>query len=144
MIFCLLSLWSAIANDSECSNTSDTWSFTTRSDSPVGGIYVWGISFTSVGPHLKSIVTIRRDSNNNGTAEETDDLVSGATVTFNLTHPDSGEYNIYSDTTDETGTVTFQWKKAPAGNYEGFIIDVEHSYTYNSVLNVENSDTYTH
>ena len=51
----------------------------------------------------------------------------------------------YSGTTDSTGTVTFQWKKAPRGDYEGIVPNVEHiSYTYNSDMNRETSETYTH
>jgi len=138
-------IWYAVAEDSEYTNTSDTWSFTTRADIPVGGIYVWDIDFTSSGPHLKSTVTIRIDSNNNGVEEESDELVTGATVNYKLTHQDSGNFNTYSSETDETGTVIFQWKKAPTGPYEGLVTDIIHYiYDYESMLDVDNPDYYTH
>ncbi len=136
--------WYADVSDLEYTKTSETWSFTTRADIPVGGIYIWDISFTSAGPNLKSTVTIRLDSDYDSIAEASDALVSGATVTYNLTNQE-GDFNIYSDVTDSTGTVTFQWKKAPSGEYVGIVTIVEHSiYTYNDGMNVKTSDIYTH
>jgi PKD repeat protein len=108
-----------------------------------GGMYVWDISFMETGPHLKAIVTIQVDSDGDGVAEDTDDVVSGATVEFTLTH-ESGESQSYTGTTDSNGQVEFQWKRAPSGSYTAEVTGLSHtSYTWDSTLDADNPDTYT-
>ena len=135
--------WYAVADDGEYTSQSGTWSFTTGSETSPGGMYVWDISWVS-NRHLKSIITIRRDSDGDGVAEATDALVTGANVYFTLTHQPTGDYTDYIGSTGDTGTVTFTWKKAPSGNYEGIVTDVTHSsYSYTSAMDVDNPDYFT-
>lgn len=135
--------WYAVADDGEYTNQSPTWSFTTRSETPPGGMYVWDISWVS-GPHLRSTVTIRRDSDGDGVAEVTDELVTDATVYYTLTHQPTGDFYDYVGSTDDNGKVTFTWKRAPSGTFEGIVTDVTHStYDYNSAMDVDNPDYFT-
>jgi len=137
--------WYAIADDGEYTNTSVIWSFTTRSETSSSGMYVWDISWKSAGKNLKSTVTIRRDSDNDGIAEATDELVADAIVDYTFTHQSSGDFKTYSDITDTAGKVTFQWSKAPRGIFEGLITDITHSsYNYDSALDANNPENYTH
>jgi PKD repeat protein len=107
------------------------------------GMYVWDISFRETGPHLKATVTIRFDSDGDGVAEETDDVVSGATVDFTLTH-ESSQSQSYTGTTDSNGQVEFQWRRAPSGSYTAEVTGLFHtSYTWDPTLDVDNPDTYT-
>ena len=135
--------WYAVADDGEYTTQSDTWAFTTGNQAPPGGMYVWDISWVS-NRHLKSIVTIRRDSDGDGVAEASDALVTGATVYFTLTHQPTGDFNDYIDSTGDTGTVTFTWKHAPSGNYEGIVTDITHStYSFTSAMDADNPDYFT-
>jgi hypothetical protein len=135
--------WYTVADDGTDSTTSPTWSFTTGTQTTPGGMYVWDISWTT-GRHLRSTVTIRRDSDGDGVAEASDELVNGAVVYFTLTHQPTGDYTDYVDTTGDAGTVTFTWKHAPSGSYAGLVTDVTHSsYTYDSTLDVDNPDYFT-
>jgi hypothetical protein len=146
--------WYAVSDDSEYTNTSDTWSFTTKIESQPGVMYVWDISWKKTGPHLKAIVNVRVDSDNDGIAESTDELVSGAMVYFTLTHDTDSDgvfepgtddnSKSYTGTTDSMGNVEFKWRKAPKGDYQGFVTNITHNtYTYNPDMNVDNTDYYT-
>ena len=108
-----------------------------------GGMYNWDISFKETGPHLKAVVTIQFDSDEDGIAQSTDDPVSNATVNFTFTH-ESNQSQSYTGTTDSNGIVEFQWKRAPSGVYIVEITALTHtSYSWDSTLDVDNPDYYT-
>ncbi|MFW6115583.1 MAG: S8 family serine peptidase [Chloroflexota bacterium] len=137
---------SATATDTAGQTASDSVSVTVDNDGggEGGGMYVWDISWRETGPHLKATVTILVDSDGDGVAEDTDDPVSGATVDFTLTNDTTEDTQDYTGTTDSTGIVEFQWKRAPSGTYTGEVTDLTHSsYTWDPTLDVDNPDTYT-
>lgn len=137
--------WYAVADDGLDTTTSATWSFTTEQEPQGGGMYVWDISWSAAGPHLKSQVTIKVDSDGDGVAESGDSVVSGATVYYTLTNQDTGDSQSFTGTTDSNGQIGFMWKRAPTGPYKGLVTNVEHSsYTYDAILDVDNPDYYTH
>jgi len=136
--------WYTTAYDGEYLNKSDTWTFTTGSETHPGGMYVWDIGWASAGKNLKSDVTIRWDSDGDGTPESSDEPVIGATVYYTLTHQQTGDSISYIETTDANGQVSIQWKKAPEGVYEGLVTDITHSiYTYTPEIDSDNPDYYT-
>jgi subtilisin len=99
----------------------------------VVSMYVGSISWKETGPHLKAIVTVNYGSGS---------VLSGATVSFKMT--DGTSTKTYSGTTDASGVVEFQWKRAPNGSYTGTVTGISHnSYTYDSSLDVGNPSTYT-
>jgi hypothetical protein len=107
-------------------------------------MYVWDISWVKVGINLKSYVTIRWDSDGDGVAEVSDQLVSGATVNYTLTHQVTDKSNNYVEVTDASGQIVILWKKATAGTYEGLVTGVTHStYTYTPDIDFDNPDHYT-
>jgi hypothetical protein len=139
--------WYAIAtDDGPSSTTSDTWLFTTGGETQPGGMYVWDISWASAGKNLKSSVTIRWDSDGDGVAESTDELVVGAIVYYKLTYEPSqpnSDLMEYAETTDTNGQISVQWKKAAAGNYEGIVTNIESgTHTYTPELDCDNPDYY--
>jgi hypothetical protein len=139
--------WYTIADDGEYTNTSATWSFTTRGETPPGGMYVWDISWrekaAGKNTFLYYTVTVRRDSDGDGVAEVTDELVSDATVYATLTNLGTSATWDHSGNTDTSGQVEFGEKVGP-GNYEAHVTNIVHStYTYNPSLDVDNPDTYT-
>lgn len=139
--------WYTIADDGEYTNTSVTWSFTTRGETPPGGMYVWDISWREKtagrNTFLYYTVTVRRDSDGDGVAEATDELVSDATVYATLTNLGTSASWDHSGITDTSGQVEFGEKVGP-GNYEAHVTNIVHStYTYNPSLDVDNPDTYT-
>ena len=73
-------------------------------------MYVWDISWTTAGPHLKSTVTIRYDSDNNG-ASDYDPVVTNANIDYELAF-EGGASNVYSGVTDAYGQFTVMWKHA--------------------------------
>ncbi|MGD2178245.1 MAG: hypothetical protein PVG71_10530, partial [Anaerolineae bacterium] len=132
----------AEVTDSGGNTGSDSITITVGGGSAGGGMYVWDISFKETGPHLKAIVTIQVDSDGDGAAQATDDPVSGATVDFTLTR-ESGQGQTYAGTTDSSGVVEFQWKRASSGTYTAEVTNVTHSsYTWDSMLDADNPDTY--
>lgn len=99
-------------------------------------MYVSDISWSSAGPHLKSIVTIKEDSGG---------FVSGATVYYTLTNQNTGDSKGFTGVTDSNGQIEFMWKRAPSGYYEGIVTSITHiTYIYDSTLDLDNPDYYTH
>lgn len=112
-------------------------------------MYVWSIDFSkkTAGPNtfLYVTVTINRDSNANGVAEELDAEVSLATVSLRLDNQTTGQSWTGQGDTDDSGQITFQVNKAPSGTYVAEVTGLTHAtYTWNSALDHENpSDPYT-
>jgi hypothetical protein len=139
--------WYAVANDGQLTNTSDTWYFTTRSDTPPGGMYVWNITWRekSAGPNtfLYYTVTVRWDSDGDGKAEVTDDLLSDATVYATLSMNGTSNSWPHSGVTDATGQVEFGEKVGP-GDYKAEVTDIVLSgYSYTPDLNRNNPNYHT-
>ena len=136
--------WKIISRDSHGVATAGSeWSFTTEAETSSSS-YVWDISWKVTGIHIKSIVTIRYDSDNDNNAESSDVLLSNAEVYFTMTHNDTGEYQAFIGTTDSDGIVEFQWKQAPTGSFTGLVTDIIHStYQYDLSLDVDNPDYFT-
>ena len=111
-------------------------------------MYVWDISWSSKtkgkNKFLDYTITVRYDSDNDGTAEVTDALVSDATVYSTLTHSDTGDYWTFSGITDSNGQVEFTQKVTSTGDYKAEVTDITHgAHTYNPALDVDNPDYYT-
>ncbi len=113
-------------------------------------IYVWDIDFSEKRKgrggsmvDLITTVTIRRDSDADSTAENTDELVGGTTVLMTLNR-EGREFN-FSGTTNGEGTVKFTLQRALINTpYTATVTSVSHStYNYNNLLNVETHDTHT-
>jgi hypothetical protein len=139
--------WYAVADDGEYTTGSETWSFTTKSETPPGGMYVWDISWRekSAGPNtfLYYTVTVRWDSDGDGVAEATDALVNGATVYSTMSKNGTTSAWDHSGITDSNGQVEFGEKVGP-GDYKAEVTDITHStYIYTPVLDVDNPDYYT-
>ena len=136
--------WKIISRDSHGVETAGPeWSFTTEAETSSSS-YVWDINWKVTGIHIKSIVTIRYDSDNDNIAESSDALLLNADVYFTLTHNDTGEYQTFIGTTDKSGIVEFQWKQAPTGSFTGLVTDIIHNtYQYDFVLDVDNPDYFT-
>jgi len=134
--------WYAIADDDEYTNTSDAWSFTTKGETPPGGMYVWNITWRekNAGPNtfLYYTVIIRWDSDGEGDAEETDELLSGATVYTTLSKIGTTTPWWHSGVTDANGQVEFGEKVGP-GYYTAEVKDIVLSgYNYSSDLDRNN------
>ncbi len=135
--------WYAIADDLELSTPSATWQFATGSP---GGVYVWDISWSTkqAGPNtfLTHTVTVRYDSDQDGVTEETDALVSDATVYSTLTHIASQEsWNLSGVTVN--GVVEFTQKVTASGQYEAQVTDISHgTHGYTSEMDMDNPDTF--
>ncbi|MFB6301585.1 MAG: S8 family serine peptidase [Haloferacaceae archaeon] len=98
---------------------------------------------------LMTTVTIRQDSDADGTAESSDDPVENATVDMTLSVDTNGDGSYddgswsFSGDTDSNGQIEFTLKKAPDGDYEADITNVTHStYSWDSSLDVEEPDYY--
>jgi hypothetical protein len=110
-------------------------------------IYVWAIDFTEKRKGRKldliTTVTIRRDSDADGSAESGDELVGGANVQMTLAR-DGASWG-YSGTTNSEGITKFTLQRARTNTpYTANITDVIHStYSYNNVLNKETLDSHT-
>jgi hypothetical protein len=136
--------WYAVASDEEYSSQSKTWYFTTGDEVQPGSMYVYNISWVSLGVNLNSYVTVKWDSDGDGIAEASDEPVSGASVYYTLTHETASRD--YVEITDASGQIMVQWKKAPGGFYTSDVTGVTHDvYLYDSELNLDNLDNdYTH
>jgi hypothetical protein len=109
-------------------------------------MYVWDISWRArqSGPNtfLTHIVTVRYDSDQDGVAEQSDALVSDATVYSTLTHTATQESWSFSGLT-ENGVVEFKQKVAAAGEYEAEVTNITHdAYGYTPEMDVDNPDTF--
>ncbi len=135
--------------DDDGASAYDTVDITVTSPAPAGGsMYVWDISWSlsyrGRNALLSFTVTVKWDSDGDGVAEATDEVVSDATVYATLTNLDTGDTWSFSDVTDANGQVTFSVFKAPSGNYEAKVTDITHAtYTYDATLDVDNPDYYT-
>jgi hypothetical protein len=137
--------WYAVAEDEEYLSQSETWHFTTGGEVQSGSMYVADISWVSLGVNLNSYVTIRWDSNGDGSADAGDQPVTGATVFYKLTYLPTGISREYEETTDADGQIIIQWKKAPFGLYTGNVTDLTSAtLAYNRELDQDNPDFYTH
>ncbi len=92
---------------------------------------------------LITTVTISRDSDADSTAEDTDELVGGATVQMALDR-DGNSFN-FSGTTNSEGIAKFTLQRARTNTpYTATVTSVTHSaYNYNYLLNVETQDSHT-
>lgn len=110
-------------------------------------IYVWAIDFTEKRKGRKldliTTVTIRRDSDANGSSEDTDALVGGANVQMTLAR-DGNSFD-FSGTTNSEGIAKFTLQRALKNTpYTATVNSVSNStYIYNDLLNVETQDTHT-
>jgi len=135
--------------DDAGASSSDTADITVTSPpSPSASMYVWDISWSVSykGPNadLAFTTTVRWDSDGDGVAEATDEVVSDATVYATLTNLDTGDSWSFSGTTDANGQVTFDVFKPPSGNFEAKVTDMTHAtYTYDPAMDVDNPDYYT-
>ena len=143
---------SQVSGETDTADNSKTTTVTVK-EKPAGNandIYVWVIDFSEKHygkggskTDLMTTVTIRRDSDADGTAESTDELVSQTRVEMTLSK-DTGESWIFAGDTGDDGTVTFTLKFAEDGTYTAKVTNVTHAtYTYNPALNVETEDTHT-
>ena len=126
-------------------------------EAPTGNendMYVWDmVPSTKPGRVFTDVmvtVTIRRDSDADGVAEDSDELVSQARVEM-LLERGSDSWKFAGDT-DASGEVTFKLKTtSPDGDYKATIQDVDGDgvavshdiYTYNPNLDVKSSITFT-
>jgi hypothetical protein len=131
------------------SNTGNEVTITVTVRNSVGCMYVWDISWGTAGPHLKGTITILYDSDNDGISESSDNSIIGASVEFNVKvdTDDDGDYDDdemkFSGTTDSSGQMSFLWKQATSGKYEGEVTSLSHtSYDWNSDIDVDNPDHY--
>jgi len=135
--------WYAVATDQGASTPSATWAFTTGSP---GGMYVWNIAWKTKqagsNTFLTHIVTVHYDSDHDGVAEETDALVSDATVDSTLTHTDTQQTWNFSGVTVD-GVVEFTQKVSDAGQYEAEVMDITHPpESYTPEMDQNNPSTY--
>ena len=139
--------WYTIADDGEYTNTSDTWSFSTRGEAPPGGMYVWDISWrikiAGRNTFLYHTITVKWDSDGDGIAEEADEFVSDATVFSLFTQNGTTNSWEFSGVTDTNGQVEFG-AKVTAGDFKAEVTGIVHSiYSYTPELDVDNPDYYT-
>ena len=110
-------------------------------------IYVWAIDFTEKRKGRKldliTTVTIRRDSNADGSSESGDVLVGGATVQMTLTR-DGASFD-FAGTTNSEGIAKFTLQRVRTNTlYTATVPSVTHStHNYNNLLNKETQDTHT-
>jgi hypothetical protein len=110
-------------------------------------IYVWAIDFTEKRKGRKldliTTVTIRRDSDADGSAEDTDELVGSATVQMTLAR-DGASFD-FAGTTNSEGIAKFTLQRARTNTpYTATVTGVTHStYNNNNLLNVETQDIHT-
>ncbi len=110
-------------------------------------IYVWAIDLTEKRKGRKldliTTVTIRRDSDADGSAEDTDELVGGATVQMTLAR--DGVSFDFAGTTNSEGIAKFTLQRARTNTpYTATVTGVTHStYNNNNLLNVETQDKHT-
>ncbi len=110
-----------------------TTSISVTVSNTVQSMYVGSITWKETGPHLKATVTILSGPSS---------PVSGATLQFSITTGSTTEE--YTGTTDSSGVVEFQWKRAPSGTYEASVISLTHStYSYDSDLDTLTGWEYT-
>ncbi|MCF2135895.1 MAG: Ig-like domain-containing protein [Candidatus Thorarchaeota archaeon] len=104
-------------------------------------MYVQGISWDETNIHgryprtdLTCYVTI---------VDTNGDVVSGAEVSIDWTHPDGTVVSLVA-TTDSNGVAAFSQTDVESGTHTVTVIDVTKSnYTYDSSLNTETTDSYT-
>jgi hypothetical protein len=112
-------------------------------------MYVWDITFEQrsrgKGGSVRDgrvRVTVRRDSDADGVAEETDELVSGVTVTVNVSGPQGGTF---SGIARHSGVFTVRWNKLsnlPPGTYTAEVIGLSHeTYRWAGYLDPTAADT---
>ncbi len=121
----------------------------TDDDNPASpnDIYVWDIGFNSrtrgkggLVHDEQIVVTVRRDSDADGVAEASDELVAGANVTVTLTGPVGGTY---SGVTDSAGVFAGAWiKDVLDGAYMAEVTGLTHAtFTYSGVLDPTANDS---
>ena len=116
-------------------------------DGDSNDIYVSAIDFTEKRKGRKldliTTVTIRRDSDADGSAEDTDELAEGANVQMTLAR-DGASFN-FAGTTNSEGIAKFTLQRARTNTpYMATVTGVSHStYNYNNLLSVETQDSHT-
>ncbi len=125
-----------VANDGTVDSTPATVSITVN---PVNEMHVQSIDMTAKvkGKSNKSQIFT------SVTIVDADGLVAGAQVTLNLSD-DNNSLDTSTVTTDSSGTATFTFSSAQAGNtYTATVIGViKTGFTYDSSSNVETSDSF--
>ncbi len=133
----------AAVTDSGGLTGSDSITITVGSQPPSSNMYVWDIAWSTKGPHLAVTVTVRADSDADGTAEATDEPVEGASIAMALSHDAGGSWS-FTGVTNSSGQATFLLKRAAAGEYTATVTGVSHdAYEYDPGLDVDNPDRYT-
>ena len=136
------------ANDGIDASNTATVSITVGT--PNSDIYVWDIEFESrtrgkngVKHDERLAVTIRRDSDNSGTGDISDDVVAGATVTVELLDPSGGTVAIYTGNTTNSGVFrTGYASNLSAGTYVAEVTALTHvSYTWSQDLDPTTNDS---
>ena len=154
----------ASVSDSDLAEGSDSIMVTVGDPAPPPtgwDMYVSAIDFNKKGRNLDSVVTVRWDSDDSGTAESSDAPAADALVSsVLLTHDTngSGTYDAACDldnaagndgrddcwdftglTTNNSGQVKYKLLKAPGGSYRFQVDGLTHgTYTWNPGLDVEN------
>jgi thermitase len=111
-------------------------------------IYVWSIDFRTIGTPLRISrlyidITIKRDSNANGIAEATDEVVPNATVNIILTNQTTGQtWTGTGAVTASNGVATYYLIYPPRGTYVAEVTNLTHAtYTWKKALDEENPST---
>ena len=112
--------WYAEATDGEYTTSSDTWSFTTKDQTPEYYMYVWDISwdYTTKGRFktLYFTITVKWDSNENGYGDDNDAIVENAEVTGILDLEETTYWD-FTGPTNSDGQVSFSLSRADSGTY---------------------------
>jgi len=139
---------SAVPGETDLGDNSLSTTVTVTTPPPVGGIYVWDIVFESRNRGSKHderiLVTIRRDSDNDGVAEATDAVVQGATVNVELDGPDPF-LRTFSGVTNRSGVLRSEWfLDVPSGAYVAEVFSLTHpSFSWDRNLDPTANDTDT-
>jgi hypothetical protein len=142
--------WYAVADDLQAPPArSETWHFTTTTSGVPGAMYVWDISWNrrQSGPHafVTHIITVRYDSDQDGIAEESDELVDNATVYSTLRNTATQDSWSFSGVT-ANGVVEFTQRVVVTytGPYEAHVTDITHDeYDYTPEMDVDNPDYFS-
>lgn len=103
-------------------------------------MYVSSISWEAGKKYLKAIVTVRCDSNDNGSADDSDAVLPGTAVSFVLARNGTQVASWTNVLTDSSGQATFQYKSPRVGTYEGTVTNLSLSgYVWDQSLGVTKS-----
>jgi hypothetical protein len=109
-------------------------------------MYVSSMVFKKQGPNLSITVAIRRDSDGDGVAEDTDAAAASANIAQVLLTGPSGEFFASTvEATDSSGRASYKVIRAASGHYQFDVIDVildPHIWSPDSITGDENNGTY--